>query len=281
MSITYAFVNEAFVPVENAVLPIGDLGVQRGYGIFDFLRVDGTIPLFLDDHLDRFFASAAFMRLKINHSKSAIEALVHTLVQKNNLKHSGLKLLLTGGDAEDGYTVATPRFSMVQQRLTLPPNELSTNGIRLVSRDFQRQLPEVKTTDYLMAIWLQDWMRDLGADDILYHQHGKIRECPRSNFFLISKDNKIITPSSGMLKGITRKNVITAANTLGIEIEIRDVDLDEIHQAKGAFISSSTKRIMPVHAIDQTNYKMNDSSLVMSALWDALKTMERACIANP
>jgi D-alanine transaminase/branched-chain amino acid aminotransferase len=277
MAITNAYVNEAFIPAHEASLPTGDLGIQRGYGIFDFLRIDGTDPLFLTDHLDRFFTSAAYMRLGINHSKGEIEALVHTLVQKNRLQHSGLKLLLTGGDSEDGYTITKPRFSMVQQALMSPPDIISTTGIRLASSDYQRQLPEVKTTDYLMAIWLQQWMQEMGADDILYHQQGQIRECPRSNFFLITQNHTLLTPASGMLKGITRKNILAAANQLGLALEVRDIKLEEIQQAKGAFISSSTKRIMPVHAIDGYTYQIPDALPIMKEIWQELLTMEQAC----
>jgi branched-chain amino acid aminotransferase len=277
MATTYAYINEVFIPVDEASLPIGDLGIQRGYGIFDFLRVDGTDPLFLNDHLDRFFASAAYMRLEINHSKGDIEALVHTMVEKNSMQHSGLKLLLTGGDAEDGYTVTKPRFSMVQQSLIPPPNDISTTGIKLATRDYQRQLPEVKTTDYLMAIWLQKWMREMGADDILYHQQGQIRECPRSNFFLITQEDTLLTPASGMLRGITRKNILTAANQLGLALEVRDIKLEEIHHAKGAFISSSTKRILPVHAIDDRAYQIPDALPIMKEIWQELLSMEDAC----
>ncbi|MEN9884285.1 MAG: hypothetical protein RLZZ420_1502 [Bacteroidota bacterium] len=277
MATTFAYVNEAFMPAAEANLPIGDLGIQRGYGIFDFLRINGTDPLFLTDHLDRFFTSAAYMRLEINHSKDDIEALVHTFVEKNSMQHSGLKLLLTGGDAEDGYTVTKPRFSMIQQALTPPPDNISTTGIRLATRDYQRQLPEVKTTDYLMAIWLQQWMQEMGADDILYLQQGQIRECPRSNFFLITQEHTLLTPASGMLKGITRKNILKAANQLGLALEVRDIQLEEIHHAKGAFISSSTKRIMPVHAIDGCTYQILDTLPIMKEIWQELLSMEQAC----
>ena len=275
MNTVYAYVNESFVPMETAGIPIGDLGVQRGYGIFDFLRVDGIKPLFLDDHLDRFFKSASFMRLKINHSREDIQVIIHTLIQKNNLSHSGLKLLLTGGDSEDGYTVSNPRLSMIQQRLTPPPVELPEKGIRLVTREFQRQLPDVKTTDYLMAIWLQDWMREMGGEDILYHHHGNIRECPRSNIFLIKEDDTLVTPDTDMLKGITRKNIIRVATELGLKMEIRNINLLELQEAKGAFISSSTKRIMPVYAIDKTVYNISSNTLILNHLWDALLMMEQ------
>ena len=52
-----------FVAVDEASVSVNDLGVQRGYGIFDFLRVSGNVPLFMEDHLDRFFHSAKEMRL--------------------------------------------------------------------------------------------------------------------------------------------------------------------------------------------------------------------------
>jgi branched-chain amino acid aminotransferase len=277
MATTYAYTNGKFISGDEASLPIGDLGIQRGYGIFDFLRVKGIRPLFLTDHLDRFFASAAHMQLIINQSRADIEALVYALVEKNKLQHSGLKLLLTGGDAADGYTVTEPRLSLIQQSLTPPPDELSTTGIRLVTRDYQRQLPEVKTTDYLMAIWLQKWMREMSADDILYHQQGQLRECPRSNFFLITQEHTLVTPASGMLKGITRKNILAAAQRLGLPLEVREIRKEEINHAKGAFISSSTKRIMPVCAIDDIIYPIPDALPLMRLIWQELLSMEDAC----
>lgn len=274
MNTIFAFVNDTIVPVEGALLPIGDLGIQRGYGIFDFFRVNGIKPLFIQDHLDRFFNSAALMRLKTNYSRIEIEAIIHQLVQKNNLAHSGLKILLTGGDAEDGYTVSSPRLSIVQQELKPPPMELPENGIRLVTSEYQRQLADVKTTDYLMAIWLQDWMKSMQADDILYYHNGWIRECPRSNFFMISNEDVLVTPATGMLKGITRKNITKASDKLGISVEIRDVHINELRSAKGAFICSSTKRIMPVYQVDQFEYNISLCSPVLNQLWNELIAME-------
>lgn len=274
MNTIFAFVNDTIVPVESALLPIGDLGIQRGYGIFDFFRVNGIKPLFIQDHLDRFFNSAALMRLKTNYSRIEIQAIIHQLVQKNNLAHSGLKILLTGGDAEDGYTVSSPRLSIVQQELKPPPMELPENGIRLVTREYQRQLADVKTTDYLMAIWLQDWMKSMQADDILYYHNGWIRECPRSNFFIISNEDVLLTPATGMLKGITRKNIIKASDKLGVSLEIRDVHINELKSAKGSFICSSTKRIMPVYQVDQFEYNISSCSPMLNQLWDELIAME-------
>jgi branched-subunit amino acid aminotransferase/4-amino-4-deoxychorismate lyase len=80
-----------------------------------------------------------------------------------------------------------------------------------------------------------------------------------------------------MLKGITRKNILKAANQLGLALEVRDIQLEEIHHAKGAFISSSTKRIMPVHAIDGCTYQILDTLPIMKEIWQELLSMEQAC----
>jgi branched-chain amino acid aminotransferase len=65
MSGLICFLNGRFIPLAEATIPVNDLGLQRGYGIFDFLRITDGVPLFLEDHLDRFYQSADKMRLSI------------------------------------------------------------------------------------------------------------------------------------------------------------------------------------------------------------------------
>jgi D-alanine transaminase/branched-chain amino acid aminotransferase len=183
-------------------------------------------------------------------------------------------MLVSGGDAADGYTITTPRLIILQQVLAAPDSQLSNKGIHLVSYPFQRQLAEVKTTDYLMAIWLQPWMKSKGADDILYYQQAGVTECPRSNIFMVTIDNKLITPSNRMLKGITRKNILKVAAEQGIELELRDISLEELKTAKEVFISSSTKRIVPVAQLDDQIYHVNSSNSISYKIFNHLLALE-------
>jgi branched-chain amino acid aminotransferase len=269
-----SYINGAFISVEQASLPINDLGIQRGYGVFDFLRVNGNDPLFIDDHLDRFYFSAEVMRLNIKQERGEIKSIIQQLINTNNLNHSGVRLILTGGASDDGYKINEPRLSIIQQSLKPPPDKLPETGIRLVSNEYQRQLPHVKTTDYLMAIWLQPWMKENNADDILYYYNGLITECPRSNFFMITKENILVTPKEKILHGITRKKIISLAKKLGIKTEERDIQLNEIPEIKEAFITSSTKRMLPVSKID--DYKLDDlyTSGIMQTIWQELIKLE-------
>lgn len=269
------FQDGQFKNINELNLPIADLGVQRGYGIFDFLRTYENYAVFLEDHLDRFFNSASMMHLQIDQTREEIITIVHQLIKENKLPFSGFKLILTGGDAADGYTISKPRLSIFQQSLQPPPDSIPENGIHLVSRAYQRQLPSVKTTDYLMAIWLQPWLNEQKGDDILYYNEQSVTECPRSNIFMVTKDNVIVTPKENMLWGITRKNIIRLTKEMGLSLEERNIPLDEMYSAKEVFISSSTKRIMPVAKIDHLHTFDTSKNTITRYLWDAFVALEK------
>ena len=270
----YCFANNQIQLIEKAGVPVTDLLVQRGYGIFDFLRVAGDKPLFIEDHLDRFFHSAEKMRLTIPQTREDIKTIVKELIQKNQLAYSGIRMIIAGGDAPDGYTIEHPHLIIIQAPLAEPTLHLPETGIKLATYAYQRQIPDVKTTDYLMAVWLQPWMKEQGADDILYYYNDIVSECPRSNFFLVTKDHTLVTAQQNMLNGITRKNIIKVCQAHSIPFEIRDIQLKELKEAKEAFITSSTKRIIPVHQIDDIVYPSDDASSVAKNIYDLLVELE-------
>lgn len=250
MSNPICFYNGRFLPLQDAGLPVTDLGVQRGYGIFDFLRVAGNMALFIDDHLDRFYHSAKEMRLPVKYAKHELKDILQKLIVQNDLPYSGIRILLSGGTSPDGYRIIEPNLTIIQQPITAPADEMYQQGYKLVTYPHQRQMPHVKTTDYLMAIWLQPWVKAQAGDDVLYHQNGMVSECPRSNFFIVTQSNTIVTPGRNILEGITRKQILKLAAEYGLKMGVKDVSLQDIYEAKEAFISSSTKRIIPVHTID-------------------------------
>ena len=257
-------------------MSLNDLLIQRGYGIFDYLRVVDNKPLFVEDHLDRLYQSAAIMHMEVPQSKEAILKIVMELVVKNNMPYSGLKLIVSGGDSSDGYSLEQPRLTIIQQPLPVPSKSFTVNPFVLMSHPFQRQLPQVKTTDYLMAIYLQPKLKAFGGQDILYTHEGMVRECPRSNFFLISEQGHIVTPKDQVLKGITRKNILATALENGIQVEERPISLEEIKTAKGAFIASSTKRIIPISKIDES--VISTDSPILEKIFNLLVQKEQVYI---
>ena len=247
MSNSYISINHQLYTEEDAKISVSDLAIQRGFGIFDFLKTINHKPIFLEDHFDRFYNSAKEMHLSIDVDRVQLKASIDKLMEKNNIPNAGLKFILTGGFSDDGYTMTKPNLILLQSPFQIDPAAFD-KGIKLVTYQHQRQLPTIKTIDYLQAIRLQTYIKENLADDVLYHDHGFIRECPRANFFII-KGNHIITPKNGILRGITRSKIL-GLSIKGYTISAQDFNLDDLATADEAFITSSTKNALPVLAVD-------------------------------
>jgi branched-chain amino acid aminotransferase len=245
----WAYINHDFVPEEKAMLSVRDLSILRAYCVFDFFRFRNFQPVFLSDHLDRLFFSMTGLRLAIEPDKSKLEELVVELIQRNSIPEGGIRITVTGGSSENGYFPGKPSLVITQHSFDEVNSEQFNNGIHLASYAYQRQLPHIKSSDYIMGIYLQPWMKSREADDVLYVDKEIITECPRSNIFVYNKYGELCTPASGILPGITRKQVMELGKSHYPVIE-KHIPLEEVYEASEVFITSTTKQVLPVRTID-------------------------------
>lgn len=243
-------VNGAVTPVENAVLHVSDLSILRGYGIFDFFVAVRGQPLFWNDYAARFYRSAALSGMEVPCTQTQLKERVLELLTVNEMTDAGVRLVLTGGYSADAYTPpGQPNLLILLH--TLPSIwHRNASGIRVLLYDYQRELPQAKTTHYATGIRMIPRIEAAGAQDLVYHDGEWLRESTRSNFFLINSEGTIVTPGEAILEGVTRKHVLSVARANGIPVEIRDVRVSEIAKAAEAFFTSSTKGVIPVSHID-------------------------------
>jgi len=263
------FLNDSYLDSTQASLFISDLSILRGYGIFDFFKTINNQPVFLQDHLERFFNSAARMHLQVKYTAAELEEIINKLIETNNLPNSGIRLTLTGGYSADGYHLpVSPNLIITQYPLDLPLT-FDSKGMSLVTYGYQRQLAEMKTLDYSMAIWLKSFIDENKADDVLYHADGLVKECPRANFFIVTPEQEVITAKNGILSGVIRKNILNLEHT-GFRLSERDFSLTALNQASEAFITSTTKNILPVLKIDGKNVGNGEAGPVTRKLSELL-----------
>lgn len=246
-----SFLNNRFLKDDEALLHVSDLSMQRGYAIFDFCRTINGIPLYLSDHLDRFYGCAAAMHLMVEQKKEELVAIIHELIQRSSLPQAGIRIMLTGGYAADGYHPADPNLVLTCNPVKVATEADFEKGYSVITRQHQRELPHIKSINYLTAVWLQPLLKEKKADDVLYHFNNSITEFPRSNIFMVNESGTLITPARNMLKGITRKNIIALAAG-SMKVEERDITVDELLTASEVFLTSTTKKIMPVLKIDDS-----------------------------
>jgi len=228
-----------------------DIGLLRGYGIYEAMTTHNKKPFMFADHLERFKKSAIFLDLKVPFSDAEIEEAVHDLIRANGFKETNIKFILTGGAALGGidYDRDFPTFYILAEEFSAIPEKYLTDGATLISHEHQRQYPQYKTTNYITAVMLQKTRKEKNALEVLYTSQGKVLECSTSNFFIV-KDGKIITAKENVLLGITRKVVIDLARKAGLNVEERDISVQELRSADEAFLTASFKEVVPVVSID-------------------------------
>ena len=155
-------------------------------------------------------------------------------------------MIMTGGYSEDGYTPSSKsNLVVIGKSFEFKPADI---GMKLMTLEYRREIPEIKTLNYIVPIRAIQQMKAVGADDVLYYKDGKISESSRSNIFIV-KDKKVITPLDGALFGVTRKHILNFAKN-HFEVEERDVTTQEFWEADEVFTTGSTKRIIAITQVD-------------------------------
>jgi branched-chain amino acid aminotransferase len=246
----YVFVNGQFLPQEKASIPVNDLAVLRGYGVFDFFLVKNGLPLFFEDHWKRLQQSASEMNLTVPFSGEEAQEMLLALYTQMPYEIAGARITLTGGCSPDGYLPGDVANSLVTLNPLAPfPASLSEKGIGLMTFEYRRPFARVKTIDYTVGIKMLPLAKAQAFQELLFVQNGWVSECPRSNIFAITQSGVLITPAEGVLEGITRKRILRHAASF-LEVEVRPVQLSELLEAKEVWISSTTKGIWTVGNID-------------------------------
>lgn len=244
------FINGEYNDLKNGQICPDDVGVLRGYGVFDFFRTYNGLFFLIDKHLDRFFRSAKKLNIDIPFEKEEIKEIAKNLKKKSGLQECSIRVVATGGrrSGHKSYKPKNATFFALCQKITKPKKKHYQSGVKLVTLNHQRILPEAKHNNYLLPIAKKKELKKENGFDFLYVSKGQILESVTSNFFLI-KEGKIITPEDGVLKGATRGFLIEAVKDK-FQVEKRDVSLKEVKSASEAFITSTSKEVLPVVKID-------------------------------
>jgi 4-amino-4-deoxychorismate lyase len=245
-----------------------DLALVRGDAVFEALRVYAGRPFRLREHLDRLAASAAAMELPL---PGGLEELATRAVAEAGNGDAVLRLICTRGREEppaspdgsgpgDGgpaaFAICTelPASFEDDRRRGLRLVLLTTAADPLVRAASPWLLPGAKTISYALNMAAQRTARAHGADDaILVGLGGELLEAPTANLWWRT-GHTLHTPSPdlGILAGITRAVVADLAPGLGLKVLDGVFTADDLAAADEAFLSSSTREVMPVIELDGT-----------------------------
>jgi branched-chain amino acid aminotransferase len=197
----------------------------------------------LRSHLDRLYLPAK------------AQGIVPTVRRREDFRHILAELLLRVEASEARVrlildtSVEPGTLYVLLAPLKLLPTEVYENGVHLEVSRTSREKPSLKRTSFIQESALDRNRIGPETFEILLTDKGRILEGMTSNFFYV-RNEVLCTAGRGVLIGVTRQTVISLAKRGGIAISLRAIRMNELPTISEAFITSSSRGIVPVVQID-------------------------------
>jgi branched-chain amino acid aminotransferase len=253
------FIDGDWKPLSEARISLFDWGFTRSDATYDVASVWLGAFFRLDDHLDRFFASMAKLRLAIPYGRDDVRRIVHGCVRAGGLRDAYVAMVCTRGVPPPGSRdprLAINRFyAYAVPFVWIAPPDKQRSGIDLHVSRRVRIAPEsvdptVKNYHWLDLVQSLFDAYDRGADtSCVVDAEGNVTEGPGFNLFAV-KDGVVRTPARGVLEGVSRRTVIELCEALALPIRVAPLPERELAEADEVFLSSTGGGVLPIAKVD-------------------------------
>jgi len=225
--------------------------LSKGNNFYEVVRIEESVVLFLEDHMNRLEESARKSNLRPFVSAPEMKKLLFRLIRANKMTSGNLKFVFHFGSGEWEKT-----FMAYPVPFYYPEQDVYRNGVTTEIFQFDRPNPAVKN-------WFSTYKAEIAiikAEKKLYElilesENGTITEGSQSNLFVI-KNNVIYTaPKDLVLEGITRKKIVSICETNGIPLQEKVYKRDFLVDADAVFLSGTSAKILPVSKIGDSVIK--------------------------
>lgn len=251
-----SYLNGQFIDHDKAFVHIEDRGFQFADGVYEVIFFHKNKLIDAKPHFDRLFRSLNEINIKHNFLQEQLNNVVLDLFKKNNLETGYVYMQVTRGATNRVPHLPQglePTVVMTVAQGKVFSDEEFNQGLSLMTHeDFRWLRCDIKSVALLASSFSNQKAKDLGFNDVLFVRNGVVTEGSFSNFFIIDKENNVITknPDNLILEGITRNRLIDLAKKNGIKVIEKSFGVDDVLNAKEAFLSSSTLGVRPVTKLD-------------------------------
>lgn len=249
------FVNDRFMPLEEATVSVEDRGFQFGDGIYEVVRTYHGQPFQLDAHLARLERSARAIELPVPWNLQQWAAHVRDGIKRSGYTESKVYLQLTRGTAPRDHVFpvsSKPTAVMTVREMKPMDSTLRASGVAVMTMDDWRWgRCDIKSVNLLPNVMARQKAKQAGAFEALFIRHGAVTEGAVSNVMIV-KAGRVLTAPEGeqILSGVTRAIVMELVRKEGLLVEERFVSLDDFLRADEIFLTGTTVEVLPVIRVD-------------------------------
>ncbi len=254
-----AYVNGRYVPQPDASVNIEDRGYQFGDGIYEVVHLyDGR---FIDEdlHLARLERSLREIALPMPMPRASLRMVLREVARRNRVTEGLLYMQVTRGVARRDHAFPNkpipPALVVTVKRIAPYPTNVDRWGAAAITMpDLRWARCDIKTVNLLPNCLARQAAREKGAiEAVLFDEAtGMVTEGAATSFWIVDASGTIRTRplSDAILPGCTRAALMAELRDAGIAFEEREFSMDELRNAREAFITSATSFVKPITKID-------------------------------
>lgn len=277
-------INDELFHREDAKISVFDSGYLVGDGVWEALRLHQGVLVFLEDHFNRLWQSAAAVGMTLPFTKDDLVTKVWNTLKANKMTDGvHVRIMVTRGikktpSQDPRLTISGPNVVIIPEYKTASKDSkekgitLFTSTIRRGSPDYLD--PRLNCHSKLHEVQALIQAIAAGADEALMLDiHGFVSTCNATNFFMIINGEVWTSTSKYCMNGITRAKVIEVCKTNAIPCYEKDFSLFDVYGADEAFVTGTFGGLTPVTKIDgrqigDGNY--GEMTKHLSALYEVL-----------
>ncbi|MDG1731685.1 MAG: D-amino acid aminotransferase [Thalassotalea sp.] len=278
------YLNGELIAKHQAKISILDRGFLFSDGIYEVIPVYSSTPFRLEQHLSRLQYCLDQLSIINPHSNIEWKNIIRTLIERNGGGHLSIYMHITRGVGVDrnhiGGESLSPTVLVMASPLTISEQAIQTTTATLLE-DTRWHHCDIKSVALLSNVMLRNQAEQLGHGEALLHRNGVVTEGSTSNVFIV-KHREVYTPkqSNLILGGITRDVIIELAENAGLKLHQENISKQQLLNADEVWISSSTREISPVTAIDDKIIGNGEIGPVAKALHSEFQTFKKSLIRH-
>lgn len=279
---TVIYLNGQFVKASEATINPYSQSLHYGYAAFEGIRAyksHNTTCIFkAREHYERLQQSCQLMGIPFVWDIEELIRQTYRLLELNRLKDAYIKPLVYNISSNMAYTSPHQASIMIYawEWGAYYSNRQLKVGISSIERPNPSSIPtEAKiTSQHANAILATTEARNNDFDEaIQIDMYGYVAQAPTANIF-IEKNGKLYTPAKGnILPGITRAALIELCGILDIEIEEKNITIEFLKNADGAFLCSTSSEVIGIHTVDEIVYRQRWRDSIGATLQRAYKNL--------
>jgi branched-chain amino acid aminotransferase len=221
--------------------------LSKGNNFYEVVRIQDSVVLFLEDHMNRLEESARKSNLRPFVNSADMKKLLFRLIRANKMTTGNVKFVFHFGSGEWEKT-----FMAYPVPFHYPDEEVYRNGVATEIFAFERPNPAVKNwfANYKAEIAVLKEKKQL-YELILQSENGTITEGSQSNLFVVKNNTIYTAPKDLVLEGITRKKLFAVCESNNIPLEEKVYNRDFLFNADAVFLSGTSAKVLPVSQIDE------------------------------